>query len=405
MQTPSAGALPAPLAQAARSVAERLAGGGWRAWVVGGAVRDLALGRAPHDVDMASAATPAEVAGAFARTTAVGKAFGTVLVLDFGTEVQVTTFRAEGAYSDGRHPDQLRFSKTLEEDAQRRDFTCNALYLDPLADEVADPTGGLADLERGVLRCVGDPARRFAEDGLRLFRLARFAAELGLAVEPETLEAARQALGALRGVSAERIYAELAASAESRDPGRAFGLLAAIGALERSLPGWGPEAQGRLGVLARLRPGAGLVPWLAALTGGAAEPLQALRAPKAVVEGVERLARLGPALQPGGAATRGARIRLVRDPSWPALVDLARARGGAAAAGAETLEQFRAQLRPEELFPAPLLASSDLAAAGVKPGPNFGALVEELESLQLEGQLATRADAQRWLAERLGPPA
>src|SRR5262245_13356451 len=172
MQRPTVAHLPGELARAARAIAVVLARAGRRGWLVGGAVRGLALGVEPRDADLATAATPDEIERLFPRTYAVGKAFGTVVVHSGAADVQVTTFRTESAYKDARRPDEVRFGTSLEEDAARRDFTCNALYLDPLSDEFRDPTGGLDDLELRRLRCVGDPARRFAEDGLRLLRLA-----------------------------------------------------------------------------------------------------------------------------------------------------------------------------------------------------------------------------------------
>src|SRR5262249_31126723 len=150
----------------------------------------------------------------FATTHAVGRAFGTVVVRSGELDLQVTTFRSETGYDDARRPSEVRFGTSLEEDAARRDFTCNALYLDPLTDELRDPTGGLADLAAGRLRCVGEPAARFAEDGLRLLRLARFAAQLGLTVEVGTAAGAAASLEALRGVSPERELNELTRMAE-----------------------------------------------------------------------------------------------------------------------------------------------------------------------------------------------
>jgi tRNA nucleotidyltransferase/poly(A) polymerase len=190
-------------------VAERLAGAGHRVWLVGGAVRDLALGRQPKDLDLASAAVPEEVERLFDRTVSVGREFGTVLVLAGGRELQHTTFRSESGYADRRHPDRVAYGSSLEGDARRRDFTCNALYLDPLADEFRDPEGGLEDLRAGRLCAVGDAAERFREDGLRLIRMARFAARLDLEPAPELVAAARAEAGALEGVSPERTLGEL----------------------------------------------------------------------------------------------------------------------------------------------------------------------------------------------------
>jgi len=398
MRRPSTADLPVPLARAAQGVARALAERGRRVWIVGGAVRDLALERSPKDVDLATDAPPEDVEAAFEKTAAVGRAFGTVLVMDFGFEVQVTTFRSERGYSDARRPDDVVFGATAEEDARRRDFTCNALFLDPLTDELLDPTGGLADLEAGRLRCVGDARERFREDGLRLLRLARFAGSLGLRVEPETLAAARAAADSLRGVSGERVYAELARMASGPDPERAFGLLDDLGLLERLLPGW--DSSARRPVLARLPGDAPATAWLAALT-EAGEAMAALPAPRAVAEEVGRIVAAVESWDLSEAApSRAEAIRAVREPWWPAAAVLARARGGAAAARAEAVARAVAGVPAHELRPEPLLSGKDLTRAGLRPGPEFGALLEELETLQLEGEVTTREAALTWLAGR-----
>lgn len=393
--------LAAPLAAAARGVAARLKDAGQRAWIVGGAVRDLALGGEATDVDLTTAARPEQVEACFARTASVGRAFGTVLVLDFEVDVEVTTFRAESGYSDGRHPDRVSYSDTVEEDAQRRDFTCNALYLDPLTGEVADPAGGLRDLAERRLRCVGEPRERFREDGLRILRMARFAARLGLEVEQATRAAAAGALDALRGVSAERIYAELWAIAGGPNPARALGLLAEAGALERCLAGWDPTgAEARIGAVERLAPEAGALVVLAALCGGEAAPLEALKAPRAVLDGVARLAELRRGVAELPAEGRAPRLRLVRGAAWAGALMLERAARGPWLARMEELERLRESLSEAELHPAPLLASADLAAASVPRGPRWGSLLREAETRQLEGELRTRDEALAWLAAR-----
>lgn len=179
------------LARAARAIAERVASAGARAWIVGGAPRDLALGLAPHEIDMASSLEPDAIQALFPRTTPLGRAFGTVIVHLGSADVEHTTFRTESGYADARRPDEVRFGASVEEDARRRDFTCNAIYLDPRNDEVRDPEHGLDDLEGKRLACVGDARERFREDALRPLRMARFAGGLGMEPTPETADAAR----------------------------------------------------------------------------------------------------------------------------------------------------------------------------------------------------------------------
>jgi len=410
MRRPSIDALPAPLARAARAVATELARAGHRAWLVGGAVRDLALGIEPHDADLASAATPDELARLFPRTHAVGRAFGTVVVHCEELTVEVTTFRAESGYDDARRPTRVSFSSTLEEDAARRDFTCNALYLDPLEDELRDPTGGLEDLRAGRLRCVGDPRERFAEDGLRLLRLARLAAQYGLALEPATVEGARDARAALRGVSAERVLAELKRMAEGAAPGRAAALLVSLGILER-LPVLGalPDPARRAEAVARL-PACSEARFLATLLGPGPVPearLAPLRPSRAlarqvvgILELAEELGRCLVELEEG--EVRPSRwIRLARRPEyedalacWEAWHPTERVRGR------ERLRALVADAPAANLHPQPLVTSAELARAGIPPGPRWKTLLDEAEALQLDGAWTDVAQARTWLEER-----
>ena len=213
-----------------------LAGAGGRAWLVGGAVRDLLQGRAPRDFDLATDLTPAEVAAALPEASLDNVRLGAVRVGAAGRELTVTTLRAEDGYSDRRRPDDVCFVKEVEVDALRRDFTVNALYLDPLTGELSDPCGGRADLDRGVLRCIGAPLVRLREDALRLLRLARFAGSAGLEVDAETAAAAKDAADGLRTLSAERVYSELTDAFTGAGRGRALRCLVEIGAAAVVLP-------------------------------------------------------------------------------------------------------------------------------------------------------------------------
>lgn len=394
----------------ARAIAERIAKRGARAWIVGGCLRDLALGGTPKDVDMASALPPEELAELFERTVEVGRAFGTVVVHLEGHDVQVTTFRTETGYSDRRRPDAVAWGTSVEEDAARRDFTVNALYLDPLADELADPEGGLADLEARRLRCVGEPARRFREDGLRLLRLGRFAAGLDFEVEPHTLEAARAERHALAGVSGERVAEELRRVLERPRAQRALALYDQLGLLDEALPGVvaDPDERAlRWRVLARLEPAPGFEEGLALLAeGGAfAGTLHRLHLSREETRTVGRLGELLAALRALPAdASRARRIRLVRDPLWPRAARLAAAlfaERGAPEADPAALVAFARGLSSEELAPVPLLTSADLAASGLPRGPEWRRVLEEVETLQLERELESRELALAWLAGRV----
>lgn len=227
------------------SALARLREGGHRAVLVGGSVRDALLGRPPHDVfDVATDRQPADVIARFERTEPIGLSHGTVLILLDDVRIECTTFRREGAYPDARHPESVAFTRDLKEDLARRDLTINALAWDPASLDFTDPFGGLEDLERRVLRAVGDPSARFFEDALRPLRVARFAATLGFEPEPGT----RDALGAsperASCVAPERVRAELERLMAANRPSAGLELLRESGLLER----WMPELAHCVGV-------------------------------------------------------------------------------------------------------------------------------------------------------------
>ncbi len=271
-----------PHFEAALDIVQTLRAHGFEAYLAGGCVRDLLLGRAPKDYDVATSATPDVVLEMFPRTFAVGAHFGVVLVasdLGSGCEegsvaercvTEVATFRSDGVYSDGRHPDEVRYTQTAREDVQRRDFTINGLLLDPvrlLASRTAGPStapvarnaiasaqddklgwnanlraavidyvGGLADLDAGVLRAIGDPRRRFEEDQLRLLRAVRFAARFGFELEPQTAAAMRALAARIHAVSRERVRDELTRMLTEGKARRAFELLDQSDLLVQVLP-------------------------------------------------------------------------------------------------------------------------------------------------------------------------
>lgn len=215
----------------------RLWDAGHQAYLVGGCTRDLLLGRPVRDWDVTTSARPNQVQELFARTVPVGIEHGTVAVLHRDRQVEVTTFRGEGAYSDGRHPDRVTFITELDRDLARRDFTINAMALDPARRQLVDPTGGLRDLEACLIRAVGDPEARFAEDGLRPMRAVRFAAVLEFDVEPATLAAmARHGAPGVARVSMERVREELLRLLEAPRPSIGLRLMVRCGLMQAVLP-------------------------------------------------------------------------------------------------------------------------------------------------------------------------
>jgi tRNA nucleotidyltransferase (CCA-adding enzyme) len=209
-----------------------------RAYVVGGAVRELLRGEAPstNDWDLGTSATPDEVLRLYPKAIATGARYGTVTVLTDAGPCEVTTFRVESKYKDARHPERVTFVRELEEDLKRRDFTVNAIAWDPLSGRVVDPAGGIPDLERGVLRAVGEPLERFREDGLRPIRAARFAATLEFDLEERTRKALPDTRAEVGRVAAERVQDELMKMLRAPKPSRGFEVLRQGGLLDIWLP-------------------------------------------------------------------------------------------------------------------------------------------------------------------------
>src|SRR5437868_11658248 len=230
------------LKDVAISIVRSLQEAGYQAYFVGGCVRDVILGREPADYDVATDATPDQVMQISPETYAVGAKFGVVLVpapfhnANENEVVEVATFRSDVGYSDGRHPDQVRYSKDPREDVERRDFTVNGLLLDPIKDEVLDFVGGRKDLESHIIRAIGEPERRFAEDKLRMLRAVRFAARFGYATEPATFAAIQKLAPQIHQVSRERVRDELTKMLTEGHARNAFLLLDQTGLLREVLP-------------------------------------------------------------------------------------------------------------------------------------------------------------------------
>lgn len=419
MDAPSLEHLPDELRSAATGIARRLRSGGFQGWLVGGAVRDLALGRNPKDVDIATDARPEDVERLFPGAKDVGRAFGTMIVVEAGLAAQVTTFRSERGYSDARRPDHVQFGASVDEDARRRDFTCNALFLDPLDGTCLDPVGGLADLRARRLRAVGEPRERFREDGLRLLRLARFAADLDLEVDPATLAGAREAAGSIVGVSGERVLAELATMAQRARAAKALELLDGLGLLARVLPDVPAAEFGRRCAVAReLADPLGEVALLAvlvldeALDGARATPRDRLEArigpfhpSRELLQSLREVAELLGELArwPFEAPRRSQLVRAARRAAFATAARIARASLRARQLDASALEAelTRAKALSEaELRPRPLLSSADFAEAGIPRGPRWGELLLAAETAQLELEFTTREAALDWLRAR-----
>jgi putative nucleotidyltransferase with HDIG domain len=430
-----------------QEVALRLRQAGHEAYLVGGCVRDRLLGREIHDRDLTTDATPRQLLRLFPDAVEVGAHFGVVLIRRGGQEVQVATYRSEAGYRDGRHPGAVRFEIDVRADLGRRDFTVNALLEDPLTGEVIDLVGGLDDLRAKVIRAIGEPRERFAEDHLRMLRAVRFAAELGFEIAPATFEAVRELAPAIRRISAERVRDELSRILTGANPKRGFELLDATGLLGQILPeaahmkgveqppeyhpegdvwthtllmlgelryapldlAWGcllhdagkPETQtfeDRIRFSGHEKAGAAL----------ARRILERLRYPKELVERVEWLVAQHMRFKDVERMSEATFKRFVRQPGFEVLLELYRidlAASGRPLAQYEAVRRRLEALPPEALHPPPLLRGRDLVKMGYAPGPEFARALKALEEEQLAGRISTRGQAEEFVRRVLGTPA
>jgi poly(A) polymerase len=396
----------------AADVVRRLRDAGFLAYWAGGCVRDRLLGRTPKDYDVATDATPPEIRRIFGlrRTLALGAAFGVITVLGprRAGQIEVATFRRDAAYSDGRHPDSVSFS-TAEEDASRRDFTINGLFYDPIREEVIDFVGGQEDLERRVIRAIGDARQRFGEDKLRMLRAVRFTAAFDFTLDEATLAAIQEMAGQIPVVSPERIAAEMRLILVDRSRSTAIRLLLETGLAAVVLPEVVPadprghkRLEETLCVLERLRrPRFALA--LAALLHRHVDKPQALdvcrrwrlsnHETRRVGWLVEHRAALG-----GAPSRRWSTVqRLLVAKGIDDLLKLNEAAASAGCGDVSTAEVgwCRAKLaQPREVFnPPPLLTGDDLIRHGVPAGPAYRVLLERVRNAQLDEQIRTQADA------------
>jgi poly(A) polymerase len=426
----------------AASIVARLRDAGFETYLAGGCVRDRLLGRPAADYDVATAALPAQVTALFAKTVEVGAAFGVVRVVAGDGEYEVATFRTEGPYLDGRHPSTVGFAGPRE-DALRRDFTINGLFLDPGTGAVLDFVGGRADLAARVVRAIGDPAARFHEDRLRMLRAVRLAAQLEFTIEPGTLAAIRRHAGDVGTVSAERVRDELVRMLTGPDPGRALALLRDTELLRAVLP----EIAAEIGVpqpeqfhpegdvfehtrlaLAALRgPSAALA--MAALLHDAGKPgtleyapdrirfsrhdelgaqiaeavMERLRFPRRDIDRAAALVRRHMIFKDLPRMREAKRRRLFADEMFPDLLELHRADCEGSHRDLSLYEWARgeaARIADTPPAAAPLASGHDVLARGVPAGPRVGAILEAVEDARLEGRVRSRDEALA-LIERL----
>ena len=429
----------------ATAIVRRLRSHGYEALLAGGCVRDEILGRTPKDYDVATSAPPERVLALFPGSVPVGVQFGVVLVPAGRARVEVATFRRDGVYLDSRHPVAVHFG-SAEEDARRRDFTINGMFWDPVAERLIDHVGGRRDLDRGVVRAIGDARARLDEDKLRMLRAVRLAARLGFTIEPATWEVVRREAAGITRIAYERIGEEIrlilseGAAARGLELLRASGLLAVllpeVAAMEgvAQSPDYHPEGdvwQHTLKVVEQLRDPSETLAF-GALLHDVAKPrcaarqgdritfyghteegaemavaiCQRLKRSRAVWERVAYLVRNHLRLVNAPAMRRATLKRFLREDGVEELLELARIDALGASGDLQYYDFCRAALAAlpaEEMRPAPLVTGHDLIALGMSPGPRFGEMLRAVEEQQLEGTLATREDALAWVRERWGP--
>src|SRR5437879_2359081 len=433
----------------ANSICETLRRNDYQALLVGGCVRDLLLGREPADYDVTTDATPEQVARLFPESIAVGAQFGVILIPRNGLKVEVATFRSDVGYSDGRHPDRVVYSKTPQEDVERRDFTINGLLMRHDTGEVLDFVDGQADLEAKVIRAIGEPDRRFAEDKLRMMRAARFAARFGFAIEAATFQAIRRHVNEIHQVSPERLREELTKLLTEGAARRAFELLDETWLLERVLPEIGamkgvqqpsqyhPEGDVWINTLMMLEGlPAGTAPTLAwgvllhdvgkpPTFQSAAETGDRIRFNNHVAVGVrmaegicmrlrlsnERTEQILALVQNHvrfghvGSMRKATLKRFVRLPNFDEHLELHRLDCLSSHGQLDSyrfVERFLDDTPPEQVRPPRLLTGDDLLAMGYRPGPRFAQILRGVEDAQLEGQIRTEEEAKEYVLRNFG---
>jgi len=427
----------------ALAVAARLRQSGHIAYFAGGCVRDMVRGLIPKDYDIVTDARPEAVQSLFPHTFAVGAHFGVIIVLENGFQFEVATFRSDDAYIDGRHPSAVHFSSP-EEDAQRRDFTINGMFYDPVAEKMIDLVGGRADIDAKLVRAIGDPAQRFAEDRLRMLRAVRFAAVLGYEIEKATWDALAANADSINQISAERIRDELVRIFLSPNRVRGWDLLDSSGLMRAILP----ELEAMKGVLQpeQFHPEGDVfvhtrlmlqllaqevsVPLvLAVLFHDVGKPVTATvdktgrirfnehdRIGAQMTDAIMRRLRFSGAEIEAAVEMvqqhmvfkdvpnmRVARLkRFMARPTFDEELELHRVDCESSHRMLDNYEfllRKRQEFANEPIIPPPLVRGDDLIALGLKPGPKFGEILEAVETRQLEGTLRTPEEALDWVKQ------
>ena len=437
--------------QLAETICRTLRRAGHQAYLVGGCVRDILLGHEPADYDVSTDATPDRVQMLFPQSLAVGAQFGVVIVTDGAEQVEVATFRSDVGYTDGRHPDRVVYASSAREDVQRRDFTINALLLDPETNEVLDYVGGRDDLRAGIIRAIGQPAERFREDKLRMIRAVRFAARFRYAIEAATFSAIMKLAPDICQVSAERIRDEITKILTEGAARRGFELLDETRLLPEILPDvarmkgveqppqFHPEGDvwtHTLMMIDQLQ--AGCSPTLAwgVLLHDVGKPptftppsgpdgrirfdqhvevgtrmaeaiCRRLRFSNDDTEQIAALVANHLRFKDVGQMRLSTLKRFVRLNRFEEHLELHRLDCLSSHRNLEAYEfvrRFLAETPPEQVRPPRLLTGDDLIGMGFAPGPSFKEILDTVEEAQLNGKIHTHEEAVRYVEESLTPP-
>ena len=429
--------------QTARSIVRRLREAGHVAYYAGGSVRDLLRDKVPKDIDVATDARPETIQKMFSRTYAVGAHFGVIVVLEHGFQFEVATFRSDGVYLDGRRPTEVHFA-TAKEDAARRDFTINGMFFDPEANEVVDFVNGRADLEARLIRAIGDPEQRFAEDRLRLLRAVRFATVLDFEIEPSTWEAVVRQAASINEISAERIREELVRIFTSPHRVRGWDLLDASGLMRAILPEmeamkgceqppqFHPEGDvfKHTRIMLDLLPKESSIPLVfSVLFHDVAKPVTSTVDEEGRIRfnghdriGAEMTEKIMQRLRFSRAETdatveavrqhmvfkdvprmRVAKLkRFMARPNFADELELHRVDCASSHGMMDNYDFLRGkqvEFANEPIIPPPLVRGDDLLALGMEPGPRIGEILEAVETRQLEGTLGGREEALAWVKQ------
>lgn len=430
---------------AAMDLAHRLTAAGHQALFAGGCVRDRLLELEPKDFDIATSARPDEVLKLFPGSNEVGAHFGVVIAKHHGHHVEIATFRTDGSYKDGRRPESVEFS-TADQDAKRRDFTMNGLFENPETGEIIDHVGGVADLDAGVVRAIGDPMARFSEDALRLLRAIRFSSRLGFAIEENTKAAISSCSGLLEKISPERIREEFSRILTTPRRREGVELLVETGLMEHIVPEflptvgcdqppeWHPEGDvftHTCIMLEMLEDDASLELCLAVFFHDIAKPptrtvdedtgrirfnghdalgaqmaetiMKRLRYPNEVIAAVVPMVARHMQFMNVQQMRTAKLKRFMSEPTFQQEMELHRVDCASSNGFTDNYEFLKAkegEFASSPLIPQPLVTGRDLIALGLLPGPTFKRILEEIQTEQLEGRLADR-DAGLALAERL----